>query len=366
VAGDTNYSQDVFVHDRLTGATRLVSVAKGGGVGNGSSAEPGFSANGRYVVFTSYASNLVVGDTNEGGDVFVRDLVAGTTRRVSLSATGGQGNGGSERPAISADGRYVAFLSGASNLVPKDHNGVGDVFRKNLVTGVLRRVNLTTGGTEIHGLSGDPAISATGRFVAFDSDATDFAPGGHEQVSDVFVRDRHTHTTSLVSASTSGQRGDDGSFSPQVSADGRYIVFISLASNLVDKDTNGWFDVFIRDRRAGTTSLADVSTSGVQGDGGSFGPAISADGRYVTFYSDSTNLVPGGAPEGGSQIYLRNRSTGVTRLVSVAASGGPGNSYSSSPGISPDGRFVGFVSDASNLVFGDTNNSLDDFVRGRP
>jgi Tol biopolymer transport system component len=365
VPGDTNGREDVFVHDLVTGSTTRVSVSSGGVQGNGSSFDAGISADGRFVVFTSAASNLVSRDSNGAWDVFVHDMVTGTTRRVSVSATGSQDNGASSSPAISADGRFVAFQSDASNLVPGDRNGASDVFRKNIVTGAVRRVSVTNSGGEADAGSYQPAITASGRIVGFLSYADNLVPGyAGSSFGEVYVRDRHTATTSIVSVSTSGAEAvDDYVERPEISGHGRFVVFTARAENLVSPDTNFTWDVFIRDRQSGTTSLVDTSSTGAQANYGAVLGKISAGGRYVTFISTATNLVPG-TQNRIQQVYLHDMMTGVTTLVSVSSTGEPGNDYSFEPGISPDGRYVAFPSDASNLVAGDTNSHTDVFARG--
>ena len=367
VPGDTNHRLDVFVRDRRSGTTKRVSVASNGTQGNGSSLTPAISADGRYVAFLSVASNLVPGDTNGAPDVFVRDRRSGTTKRVSVASNDTQRNGSSFAPAISADGRYVAFTSGASNLVPGDTNGAPDVFVRDLRSGTTQRVSVAANGAQANGdsdKSSTPAISADGRYVAFVSLASNLVPGDTNRTYDVFVRDRRSGSTERVSVATNGTQansdGDDG-FRPAISADGRYVAFESYASHLVHGDTNQTVDVFVRDRRSGTTRRVSVATNGRQGSDDSFYPAISADGRYVAFDS-SSNLVPVGTNY-SDDVFVRDRRSGTTRQLSRASDGTPANSDSYYPAISGDGRYVTFFSSASNLVPGDTNDNGDVFVR---
>jgi Tol biopolymer transport system component len=364
VSGDTNGSVDIFVRDRQTGTTELVSVSSSGVQGNGSSYSPSISADGRYVAFYSLASNLVTADTNLYEDVFVRDRQAGTTERVSVSSAGAQGNSSSYTPSISADGRYVAFRSYATNLVSGNVNGYSDIFVRDRQTGTTTRVSVANAGYEGNNDSSSPSISADGRYVAFASLASNLVSGAGDTngVEDIFVRDRQTGTTERVSVSSAGTQGNGASSSPSISADGRYVAFYSLASNLVSGDTNGTFDIFVRDRQTGTTELVSVSSSGVQGNSASSSPSISADGRYVAFYSPASNLVSGDT-NGSADIFVRDRQTGTTGLASVSSTGAQGNGASYTPTISADGRYVAFYSPASNLVSGDTNGSADIFVR---
>ncbi len=345
-----------------SGVTSRVSVASDGRQGNADSpysyAPPAISADGRFVAFDSYASNLVAGDTNRKGDVFVRDRLAGVTQRVSVGA-GGQAKNYSYSPAISADGRFVAFFSAASNLVAGDTNGKGDVFVRDRLAGVTQRVSVGAGGQANNG-SYIPAISADGRFVAFYSAASNLVPGDTNMAFDVFVRDRLAGVTRRVSVGAGGQ-GNDSSGNPAISADGRFVAFGSSASNLVAGDTSGTGGVFVRDRLAGVTWRVSVGVGGQASNGSGFHPAISADGRFVAFESSASNLVAGDTNR-AEDVFVRDRLAGVTRRVSVGASG-QANGPSFSPAISPNGRSVAFGSSASNLVRGDTNGAFDVFVR---
>jgi Tol biopolymer transport system component len=375
VAGDTNGVVDVFVRDLGTGTTRRVSVSSAGVQGNGGSGVgfPGvvISADGRYVAFVSTASNLVAGDTNGVEDIFVRDVVAGTTRRVSVASGGAQATCGqvtcSEAPAISADGRFVAFFSFASNLVAGDTNGAPDVFVRNLAAGTTGRVSVSSGrGVQGNGASEyGTAISADGRFVAFGSSASNLVVGDTNRQADVFVRDRAMARTGRVSvASGRGVQGNGDSSLPAISADGRFVVFSSSASNLVVGDTNRSSDVFVRDRAKATTRRVSLSSAGVQGNGNSgFNVAISADGRFVTFDSHASNLVAGDTNL-YTDIFLRDRTTGITQRVSVSSTGLQAGGPSGDPAISADGHYIAFGSNAGNLVASDTNSVADVFVRG--
>ena len=359
---------DVFVHDRQTGATERVSVATGGTEATGGdSYVPVISADGRFVAFYSTATNLVSGDTNGVADVFVHDRQTGTTERVSVATGGAQGNDQSYLPAISADGRFVAFESHANVLVGGDTNGAYDIFVRDRQTGTTERVSVATGGTEATGgNSVAPAISADGRFVAFESAATDLVGGDTNGKTDVFVHDRQTGTTERVSVATGGGQATGGnSAAAAVSADGRFVAFDSAATNLVGGDTNGTSDIFVHDRQTGTTERVSVATGGGQATGGNFNAAISADGRFVAFNSNASDLV-GGDTNAASDVFVRDRQTGTTERMSVATDGSQATGGdSTAPAISADGRFVAFDSAATNLVAGDTNAVDDVFVRDR-
>jgi Tol biopolymer transport system component len=368
VPGDSNGLADVFVRDRRTGATERVSVATGGGQADGASFRPAISANGRWVAYLSAASNLVAGDTNQAIDVFVRDRVAGVTQRVSLADAGfgqgaGQADADSGDPAISADGRYVAFESFASNLVPDDSNGVRDLFVHDRATGSTERVSITVGGEQANGESLLAAISADGRYVGFTSNASNLVAEDGNSNYDVFVHDRHGGGTERVSVGSGGEEANAFSARTAISADGRYVAFDSDASNLATGDSN-LTDVFVHDRQTGATERVSVATGGTQAAGDSIVSAISADGRHVVFKSFAPNLVSGDT-NGVQDVFVHDRQSGTTERVSVATNGGQANSDSVLGAISADGSHVAFMSFASNLVAGDTNGGADIFVRDR-
>ena len=368
----------LYVRDRVTGKTTRVN-----GVSNNvfeSFDTSAISADGRYIVFSSLANNLVAGDTNESMDIFVRDRVTGTTSRVSVSSKGMQGNDYSFKPAISADGRYVAFRSWADTLVDDDGdtNGNTDVFVRDRMTGKTKRVNISSTGEQGNGNGNDEddyfndfrshiAISADGRYVAFSTNASNLVTGDTNGIDDVFVRDCVNHTTTRVSVGLAGLQGNSYSREPAISADGRYVTFESAANNLIARDTNRNWDVFVRDRKLNTTTRVSVSSAGTQANYGGWASAISADGRYVAFSSYAKNLVAGGM-NGFTDVFVRDLATGTTTTTSVSSAGVQGNSGSGYWGwkaISADGRFVAFDSDAFNLVAGDTNDAPDIFVRDR-
>ncbi len=364
VDGDSNHVPDVFVHDRVTGETTRVSIASDGTQGNNISENSSISADGRYVAFDSQASNLVDVDTNESEDIFVHDQVTAETRLVSVASDGTQGNNWSTTPSISADGRYVAFISGATNLVDGDSNGVQDIFVHDRVTGETRLVSVASDGTQGNSYSDEPSISADGRYVAFYSHASNLVYGDTNETWDVFVHDRVTGETTRVSVASDGTQGNYSSEGSSISADGRFVGFLSLASNLVYGDTNQSPDSFIHDRVTGETTRVSVASDGTQGNNSSYVPSISADGRFVAFVSEASNLVDGDT-NGVKDIFVHNRIMGETTRISVASDGTEGNLGSGDPFISTEGRYVAFASDASNLVNGDTNEMTDAFVHDR-
>jgi Tol biopolymer transport system component len=360
---------DVFVFDREAAEMRRVSVSSLGVQGNSWSASDGaISADGRYVAFSSAASNLVSGDMNNTYDVFVHDLQTGQTSRVSVSSAGTQGNRHSYQPQLSADGRYVAFSSAASNLVPGDINEFIDIFVHDRLTGETSRVSVSSEGMQANHHSFRPAISADGRFVAFYSDASNLVSGDTNRVEDVFVHDRESGQTRRVSVSSEGVQGDFDSRNPSISADGRYVAFSSDATNLVSGDTNGTYDIFVHDRETGQTRRVSVASDGTEANGKNFGshfPYLTADGRFVTFGSFASNLVPGDT-NGFVDIFVHDLELGQTTRVSVSSDGEQGNNDSYSPSsISDDGRYVAFYSDANNLAPDDTNGCRDIFIHDR-
>ena len=363
-AGDTNANTDIFVRDRLLGTTERVSVDSADAPGNDNSFAAAVSVDGRFVAFESFATNLAAGDTNARKDIFVRDRLLGTTERASVDSAGAQGNSHSFRPAISADGRFVAFDSFATNLVVGDTNAMTDVFVRDRLLRTTERASVDSVGAQGNDDSRTPAISADGRFVAFESYATNLAPGDTNAGRDIFVRDRLLGTTERVSVDSAGAQGNSSSIAVAVSADGRFVAFQSNATNLAAGDTNGFSDVFVRDRLLGTTERASVDSEGPQGNDHSFGAAISADGRFVAFESFATNLAPGDT-NARTDIFVRDRLLGTTERASVGSTGAQGNGISSNPAVSADGRFVAFESDATNLALGDTNGFPDVFLAHR-
>lgn len=361
VGGDTNGAADVFLRDRQLGVTSRESLGAGGVQANAASAGPALSADGRHVAFESDASNLVAGDSNGMKDIFVRDRETGSIARVSVASGGGQGNGLSQSPTLSADGRYVAFLSTASNLVASDSNGVSDIFLHDRSLGVTTRVSLDSSGVQGNGASGTPMVSADGRYVAFYSWSNNLVAGDSNNQPDVFLRDVQAAATTLLSVSSGGVQGNAGSFSPAISADGRWIAFESNASTLVSGDNNAVSDVFLRDRIGGTTARVSVDSLGQQANGASARCAISDDGSVVSFDSAASNLVIGDQ-NGVTDVFIRNLARNSTTHASHGNDGVQGNNASRNAALSGDGRSLVYQSDASNLVTTDSNARTDVFL----
>lgn len=352
-----------------------VSVASDGTQGNGEVWLPSLSSNGRYVAFMSSSSNLVPDDTNGAMDVFVHDRQTRETTRVSVASDGSQAQGGGnfdiQRPSISADGRFVAFTSSAHNLVPGDTNGVADVFVHDRQTKQTTRISVASDGSQAnvqHSYgSRDPSISSDGRYVAFTSSASNLVPDDANGYDDVFVHDRQTGATTLVSISRDGQRGNLSSIRPSISADGQVVAFESGANNLLGDPPSAFYEwnIFVHDRVGHTTSRVDVPSNGdrTYQNAHSFYASISTSGRFIAFQSDKTNLVANDN-NGATDVFVHDRQTGLTSRVSIGSGGAEANSFSESPAISSDGRFVVFTS-AADLVGSDTNGASDVYLHDR-
>jgi hypothetical protein len=369
VPGDTNSDGDVFVRDRKKGKTKRVSVRSNGAQGDDDSIDASISANGRFVAFASRATNMVKNDTNAainaGVDIFVHDRATGRTRRVSVRSNGKQANDRSRDPAISANGRFVVFRSVASNLVKNDTNGEADIFIHDRKSGKTRRVSVRSNGKQgIGGSADNPAVSATGRFVVFESKQRNLVKNDTNEKSDIFVHDRATKKTRRVSVRTNGTQGDDASRDPSISGDGRFVVYESLATNLINNDTNGRVDIYVRDRKKGKTKRVSVRSDGTESmDGQADDPVISGDGRMIAWEDSADDLAGAGNIDEGD-IFIRDRKKNKTRRVSVSTAGVAGDDGSLSPAFSGDGRFVLFESDATNLVSVLTVDDRDVYIRG--
>ena len=351
--------------------TRVASTGDGG---NEETHQPSLTPDARYVLFSSFDSTLVPGDTDLRFDVFVYDLETTTMERISVNSAEEQQLGpgadqSSTNTSMTPDGRFVAFTSGATNLVVSDTNGISDVFVRDRTLGTTERVSVATGGGQLAGVgsgfNGTPSISDDGRYVAFFSRSATIVETGTS--ADIFVHDRVSATTERIDVPNGGgaATGAGGSFEPSISADGRYVAFHSPHTNLVALDTNGVRDIFVRDRLAATTERVSVASDGTEASGGdSLFPAISGDGRYVVFTSLAANLVVNDT-NGTSDTFVHDRQTGETKRVSVGTDGrqSNGNCGLTRPAMSRNSRFVAFSCSASNLVAGDLNATADVFVR---
>ncbi|MFO0806989.1 MAG: hypothetical protein U0746_00015 [Gemmataceae bacterium] len=357
VPGDTNGLRDAFVRDRGNGAgvsTRRVSIGLGGVQPNGSVTPDGavlISADGRIVAYGSTATNLVAGDSNGVADLFAFEQPLGRTERITMSSGGAQADRGaaSRVLGLSADGRFVLFASDASNLVGGDTNGAIDVFVRDRQGERTERINLSGSGAQAN--RGGPAsggISADGRIVVFSSTATNLTPDDRSGDEDVFVRDRKLGTTRLVS------RGLSGASDAAVSGSGRFIAFKARSA--------GRYAIFLLDRSTGGLIQVSRGLGGTTENGDSSHPVVSRDGRFVAFVSAATNLVAGDT-SGASDVFAWDRVTGHMTRVSVSGAGAQANAASGVPAISPSAEYIAFVSRASNLVGSDTNGAADVFVR---
>jgi Tol biopolymer transport system component len=367
----------VILRDRRSEDAKLVSVTPEGRAGNADSVRPFVSPDGRLVAFQSEASDLVPGVTNARKHIFVRDMQLGRTEPVSVSTSGegspgAEGDGDSVVPSMSSDGRYVAFESGSTNLVRGDTNASVDVFVRDRIAGTTTRVSVSSQGAQTPPLADRdglfdpfgqvwgimlPSISANGRFVAFSSAAPNLTPGDTNNARDVFVHDRSTRRTELVSISSAGVQGNERSRTSgrsSISADGRYVAFTSAASNLVSGDTNGLDDAFVHDRKTGETVRVSVSSSGEQAETsgnydvpgiGIVETSISADGRRVAFVSGASNLTPGDE-NSDIDVFVHDLDARTTIRASIKPGGDPKFAGGGNPWLSGDGATVTFTGPA--------------------
>jgi Tol biopolymer transport system component len=362
VPGDSNGLTDIFVRDQQSGLIRRVNTSSSGEQANGSCADPAISGNGRYVVFSSLASNLVPDDTNNVRDVFLKDLATGSTVRVSLNADGSQATTDNEfspmSPSISADGRFVAFLT-FSRLLPRDTNIHSDVYVKDMWTGELDLVSTAADETLANFRNHAPSISPDGRYVVFASQASNFVPEDSTITMDIYLKDRVTRSIRLASSNAAGTSGgDNSSMKPVVSAGGRYVAFMSYAHNLITPDIN-YTDIYVKDMQTGAIERANTNAAGVIESNDADLPSISADGRYVAFQSKFY----GPPPTSMTRIYIKDRQSGqLLRGDRLSTGAAQTTGISLAPAISADGRFVSFNSASTGFVSGDINGLADIYV----
>ncbi len=321
IANDNNGVSDVFLFDRTTSQVELISKsASSSAPGNGASEYTGISDDGRYVVFASDASDLIASDVNGYRDIFVRDRQTAATTRVSVSSSSVAGDYTSDLPSISGDGRYVAFLSGADNLVTTTYFPAYQLYLRDRTGAKTILVSKSSGGLMGRGHSGFSALSDDGRYLAFESSATNLVSGDTNMVQDMFLYDRVNATTKRISLSNSGAQADDDSWLPCVSADGRHVSFMSFASTLSSQDDNYACDIFDYDRLTGKLSRLSYSHAGRAGADDSYAPACSYDGRFVAFDSRAWNLIPSGG-NGARCVFVMDRGTATPDLM-IEANGG--------------------------------------------
>lgn len=401
----------------VPGVNDLVSIGTGGALADGSSSDiSSISGDGQYIAFMSNATNLVASDTNSTSDIFVRDVQNGTTVRVSVSSAGVQSNSSSSWSSISYDGRYVVFSSNASNLVASDTNGSSDIFIRDLTNNTTELVSSTAAGVQGNGNSTQPSVSADGRFVVFTSYASNLSSSAYQYASNVFLKDRMNGTIKAVSMNTSNSAlSNGGSSVPSISCDGNVVAFESAATNLVASDTNNVRDVFISVQGIGGPKLTNIGVShglsgatekpevscdgnkvalrgptnlgssgicnlyvydrltqtfkeaslylnGTCGNGDTDNITLSGDGRYVAFHSFDTNV--SGSVVNAYQVYVRDMKTMTTERVSVASNLAMANKHANYAMISADGSYVTYTSSATNLVAAD-NNAYYDIYRSK-
>jgi Tol biopolymer transport system component len=365
VPGDGNANADIFVRDRTTSTTALISCSTAGGQANGASGFPRVSGDGRFVVFRSWATNLDPADIDPKPDIYRHDRVTGETVLVSHHLVPATHPEGAWQSSISYDGRFVAFDCWDDNLVPGDVNGMSDVYLRDMQTGVMELVSVGNQG-EIGSMGSDtPSISWDGRYVSFASRATNWFAGNPHFFPHIYVRDRVLGTTTLVSYSPSGSYGPvGGGFQPSISGNGAKVAFMYLGPDLMPSlFTHQWrgAQVYIRDLVSGELTYIGYSFKGGLSGHESHDPMLSYDGRFVAWDSYSKDLILTNGP--GAQVFHRDLETGVTVLVGKGMGGAQPDGFSADAAISGDGRTVVFCSQASNLVPGSTGGTVNIFVR---
>ncbi len=375
---------DVFMRDRLTGETRKVSFTYDGSMATDDSGEPSISFDGSRLVFTSYATNLVPNDTNrqefirDGNDVFLYEWASHTNRRISLSSSGQQLQGNSFGGVISGDGRYVFFVSEAKNVIPgilPDPTSCADPIIVGLRCGLIYRLDLDTNQLEVLdavGYDGLPSngihaamgnVDYTGRYLTFYSYATNLVPGtpGNGEYYNVFLYDYQTRSFTLVSKNpNSGAGGNNASGQTRISPDGKYIIFKSDATNLVDGDTNNEADAFLYEVATGQIRRVSVTQDGEQTNGLSRELSICNDGRIITFSTDADNVIPNDT-NNTRDIFFYDRITNQVRIISQNEDGQLGDMKSHKAVVSPDCSGVAISSEATNFIVGDNNGQRDIF-----
>jgi len=355
VPDDTNGAADIFVRDRQTGTLERVNVTSSGAQSNHTSWRPVISADGRHVVYQTNSTNVAPNNPDASFILVLRDRTFGTTQLVTVDRTGTHARPGADA-SISADGRYVAFASAASDLVDGDTNGVQDIFVRDMHEQRTERVSLSSQGTQANCHQWSTSISASGRYVAFNSCADSLVAGDANGAYDVFVHDRDGRMTARVSLAMAGGQDAGAVIDSTISGDGRYVAFATIAA-LVPDDTNGASDVFVHDRSTGQTERVSLDGDAGQANGDSAGASLSADGRYVAFWSNADGLTP---EPFGPGIFVRDRWNGTLERASVDSHGGPARYVGTEPSLSADGRFVAFDTDTP-LVPADVNRGYPSY-----
>lgn len=344
--------------DQAVGTTRLVSLRYDGSQTTEQNVAPSFSDNARYVAYTTEDRFLTGPDKTPCCQAVRYDRKMKQTEVISLNRKGNPAKGGGNEPVLSADGTILTFWSSSKRLVRRDHNDAPDVFVRDLTTGKTTLVSRTPDGTSGNGDSRIASISADGRYVTFDSDASNLVAGDNNQITDIFLYDAKTKKVTLVSRGLDGKTAKGQSLQSEISADGSHVVYSSSAENIVKGDSNHAEDVFAYDVAAGTTQLISVAEDGTQGDGGSFNPSVSGDGLFVTFWSFATNFSSSDDNQQGD-VFVRTTDSPKITLVSHTPDGQSGDNESDDPAIATDGRSIAFQSAASDLDPADTNGFTD-------
>ncbi|MBX7137144.1 MAG: calcium-binding protein [Oligoflexia bacterium] len=363
-SSDSNDASDVFLHS-ISGSTVTITLishkaGSSSSTGDGASDQPSISSDGRYTVFSSSASDLVSGDDGGHSDIFLFDKNSGDIIRVSEASGGVDADGDSSQPKISADGLYITFVSSATNLVAGDSNDVADVFLYATGSGTITRLSVSTAGVEGDGESSAPTISSDGHYVAFASSAANLVSADTNAKTDIFLRNTIGNTTVRVSVDSSDANSDGDSFSPAISDSGNLIAFSSDATDLVSGDTNGVRDVFVRNISGASTDRISVSSSETQASASSDGATISGDGRYVAFISLDEDLVTGDDNQ-AADAFVRDRTSTETTRISVKSGSGQVNGATTIAALSNDATHAALVSAATNLVSADSNQVADAF-----
>ena len=360
LVGDNEIIQHIYVNNLSTHEISRASIGNDGQNANSISYSPKVSGNGKQVVFYSLADNLVTDDNNGESDVFIRDLETGSTKLVSTSASGVQANGRSTEGVVSENGRYVAFSSLATNLVSTPTVGKSNVYVKDMQTGVIQIVSVNNHGQAGDAESFEPAISASGRYIAFSSLANNLDSSSANNQYDIFVHDRELNKTTRVSINNSGQISNNHSGQVSISDDGQVIAFASLANNLVSVDDNLLIDVFVKDLV--NNSIIKISPPSGESNGPNFSPKVSGNGRFVSFYSSATNLIIDDT-NNKDDLYLFDRYFDSIELVSLSASGEQiDNNIDRVSALNFNGRVAAF-STASAIYPADSNKQMDIFLR---
>jgi Tol biopolymer transport system component len=360
---DASGDEDAYVLDRWTGVQHRASQNSAGIKAKLSCFDARMSPDAHYVVYWTGSNNLDPRDTNSAVDVFVHDRINGTTELASVNSLGVVGNAASALPSVSGDGRWVCFASDSTNFEPGDSGLWTDIFVHDQISGITERIDRTPSGGWPSGHALGSAVSSDARFIAYTSKAPDIVPNDTNGAEDLFLYDRSTQVTERISVANDGTEANgETNYLFTMSSDARYFAFASTASNLTVGDTNGDFDVFVRDRYLQTTECVSVALDGLPSNGLSGAPFVSDDGRFIAFGSHGSNVIIGDDNQ-TADAFLRDRTAGQTVLITATPWGSVGHLGAFPSAISSDGRWVGFFGESRDYVAGDYNGKSDAFVR---